>query len=44
MPGTICSYWYQTNSAVFGGTLSPTSAASSMEGQMKNYLATASSG
>lgn len=44
MPGTICSYWYQTNSAVFGGTLSPTSAASSMESQMKNYLATASSG
>ena len=44
MPGTICSYWYQTNSAVFGGTLSPTSAASSMQGQMKNYLATAQSG
>jgi len=44
MPGTICSYWYQTNSAVFGGSLSPTSAASSMESQMKNYLATASSG
>jgi raffinose/stachyose/melibiose transport system substrate-binding protein len=44
MPGTICSYWYQTNSAVFGGTLSPSSAASSMESQMKNYLATAASG
>ncbi len=44
MPGTICSYWYQTNSAVFGGTLSPSSAASSMQSQMKNYLATASSG
>ena len=44
MPGTICSYWYQTNSAVFGGTLSPSSAASSMESQMKSYLATASSG
>jgi len=44
MPGTICSYWYQTNSAVFGGTLSPSSAASSMQGQMKNYLATAQTG
>jgi len=44
MPGTICSYWYQTNSAVFGGTLSPNSAASSMQGQMKNYLATAQTG
>ena len=44
MPGTICSYWYQTNSAVFGGTLSPSSAASSMQSQMKNYLATAASG
>ena len=44
MPGTICSYWYQTNSGVFGGTLSPSSAASSMQSQMKNYLATASSG
>ncbi len=44
MPGTIDSYWYQTNSAVFGGTLSPSSAASSMQGQMKNYLATAQGG
>jgi hypothetical protein len=44
MPGTIDSYWYQTNSAVFGGSLSPTSAASSMQGQMKNYLATAQGG
>jgi raffinose/stachyose/melibiose transport system substrate-binding protein len=44
MPGTICSYWYQTNSAVFGGTLSPSSAAASMQTQMKNYLATAASG
>jgi raffinose/stachyose/melibiose transport system substrate-binding protein len=44
MPGTICSYWYQTNSAVFGGTLSAASAAASMESQMKNYLATAASG
>ena len=44
MPGTICSYWYQTNSAVFGGSLSPPSAASSMQTQMKNYLATAATG
>jgi raffinose/stachyose/melibiose transport system substrate-binding protein len=44
MPGTICSYWYQTNSAVFGGSLSPSSAASSMQSQMKSYLATAASG
>ena len=44
MPGTICSYWYQTNSAVFGGSLSPASAASSMQTQMKNYLATAATG
>ena len=44
MPGTIDSYWYQTNSAVFGGTLSPSSAAASMESQMKNYLATAATG
>jgi raffinose/stachyose/melibiose transport system substrate-binding protein len=44
MPGTIDSYWYQTNSAVFGGSLSPSSAASSMQSQMKSYLATAASG
>jgi len=44
MPGTICSYWYQTNSAVFGGSLSPSSAASSMQSQMQSYLATASTG
>ena len=44
MPGTIDSYWYQTNSAVFGGSLSPSSAAGSMQSQMKSYLATASSG
>lgn len=44
MPGTIDSYWYQTNSAVFGGSLSPSSAAASMQSQMKSYLATASSG
>jgi raffinose/stachyose/melibiose transport system substrate-binding protein len=44
MPGTIDSYWYQTNSAVFGGSLSATKAASSMQSQMKSYLATASTG
>jgi raffinose/stachyose/melibiose transport system substrate-binding protein len=44
MPGTICSYWYQTNNGVFGGTLSPSSAAASMQSQMKNYLATSSTG
>jgi raffinose/stachyose/melibiose transport system substrate-binding protein len=44
MPGTICSYWYQTNSAVFGGSLSPSSAASSMQSQMQSYLATAATG
>jgi raffinose/stachyose/melibiose transport system substrate-binding protein len=44
MPGTIDSYWYQTNSAVFGGTLSPSGAAASMQSQMKNYLATSASG
>jgi raffinose/stachyose/melibiose transport system substrate-binding protein len=44
MPGTIDSYWYQTNSAVFGGSLSATKAASSMQSQMKSYLATAATG
>jgi raffinose/stachyose/melibiose transport system substrate-binding protein len=44
MPGTICSYWYQTNSAVFGGTLSPQKAGASLETQMKSYLATAATG
>jgi raffinose/stachyose/melibiose transport system substrate-binding protein len=43
MPGSICNYWYQTNNGVFGGTLSPSSAAASLESQMKNYLATANS-
>jgi ABC-type glycerol-3-phosphate transport system substrate-binding protein len=42
MPGSICSYWYQTNNGVFSGSLSPDSAAASMEAQMKSYLATAS--
>lgn len=40
MPGSIDSYWYQTNSGVFGGSLSPSSAASSLEQQEHNYLAT----
>jgi ABC-type glycerol-3-phosphate transport system substrate-binding protein len=42
MPGSIDSYWYQTNNGVFSGALSPGSAASSMQSQMKSYLATAS--
>lgn len=41
MPGSVSSYWYQTNSGVFGGTLSPVSAASSLEQQERTYLATA---
>jgi raffinose/stachyose/melibiose transport system substrate-binding protein len=44
MPGTVCNYWYQTNSAVFGGSLNPSSAATSMQTQMQSYLATASTG
>lgn len=44
MPGSICSYWYQTNNGVFAGSLSPQSAASSMQSQMKSYLATAATG
>jgi raffinose/stachyose/melibiose transport system substrate-binding protein len=43
MPGSIDSYWYQTNSGVFGGSLSPSSAAKSLEQQEQNYLATSSS-
>jgi raffinose/stachyose/melibiose transport system substrate-binding protein len=39
MPGSICSYWYQTNAGVFSGTLSPSSAAASMQSQMQSYLA-----
>jgi raffinose/stachyose/melibiose transport system substrate-binding protein len=42
MPGSICSYWYQTNNGVFSGALSANSAASSMQSQMKSYLAAAS--
>ncbi len=44
MPGSIDSYWYQTNNGVFAGSLSPQSAASSMQSQMKSYLATAATG
>ncbi len=44
MPGSICSYWYQTNNGVFAGSLSPQSAASSMQSQMSQYLATAATG
>ena len=44
MPGSIDSYWYQTNNGVFSGALSAQSAASSMQSQMKSYLATASTG
>ena len=44
MPGSIDSYWYQTNNGVFSGSLSPQSAASSMQSQMKSYLATAATG
>jgi raffinose/stachyose/melibiose transport system substrate-binding protein len=43
MPGSVDSYWYQTNNGVFSGSLSPASAASSMQSQMSQYLATASS-
>ena len=43
MPGSIDSYWYQTNSGVFGGSLSPSSAAKSLEQQEQNYLATSGS-
>ena len=44
MPGSIDSYWYQTNNGVFAGSLSPASAASSMQSQMASYLATAATG
>ena len=44
MPGSIDSYWYQTNNGVFSGSLSPKSAASSMQNQMAQYLATAATG
>lgn len=38
MPGSICNYWYQTNSGVFSGSQSPASAAASMQSQMQSYL------
>jgi raffinose/stachyose/melibiose transport system substrate-binding protein len=38
MPGSICSYWYQTNNGVFSGSESPTTAAASMQSQMQSYL------
>ena len=38
MPGSIDTYWYKTNNGVFGGTLSPTSAAASIQTQMQSYL------
>jgi ABC-type glycerol-3-phosphate transport system substrate-binding protein len=44
MPGSIDSYWYQTNNGVFSGALSPQSAAASMQNQMSQYLATAATG
>jgi raffinose/stachyose/melibiose transport system substrate-binding protein len=44
MPGSIDSYWYQTNNGVFSGSLSPQSAASSMQNQMQQYLSTQATG
>jgi ABC-type glycerol-3-phosphate transport system substrate-binding protein len=44
MPGSICSFWYQTNNSVFAGTTTPASAAASMQSQMQSYLASNSSG
>lgn len=38
MPGSIDTYWYKTNNGVFGGSLSPASAAASMQTQMQSYL------
>jgi ABC-type glycerol-3-phosphate transport system substrate-binding protein len=38
MPGSICNYWYQTNSGVFSGSQSPASAAASMQSQMQSYV------
>lgn len=38
MPGSIDTYWYKTNNGVFGGSLSPTSAAESIQTQMQSYL------
>src|SRR5579875_3598172 len=44
MPGSIDSYWYQTNNGVFGGSLSPASAASSLNTQMQQFLQTQNAG
>lgn len=44
LPGSIDSYWYQTNNGVFSGSLGPKQAAASLETQMKNYLATQKAG
>ena len=44
MPGSIDSYWYQTNNGVFSGALSPPSAAAQHATQMSQYLATAATG
>ncbi len=41
MPGSVSNYWYQSNNGVFAGSLSPASAAASMQSQMQSYLATA---
>jgi raffinose/stachyose/melibiose transport system substrate-binding protein len=40
LPGSIDSYWYKTNTAVFGGSLTPGAAAQNMEQQMQQYLST----
>jgi ABC-type glycerol-3-phosphate transport system substrate-binding protein len=39
MPGSVDNYWYNTNNGVFSGSLSPASAAQSMQTQMQSYLA-----
>ncbi|MHB8505461.1 MAG: ABC transporter substrate-binding protein [Acidimicrobiales bacterium] len=44
MPGSVCNYWYNTNNGVFGGTLSPTAAAASMQTQMQSYLQSSKAG
>lgn len=40
MPETVLNYWYHTNAAVFGGSMTPAAAARGLEQQMKTYLAT----
>ncbi len=44
MPGSVDNYWYNTNNGVFGGSLSPSSAAASMQTQMQTYLASHNAG